>query len=640
MSAAPPGHGALTTPLRLAGRTLPGRIVFGPHATNLCADRRFTDRSVAYYARRAAGGCGLVVTEEASVLPGDRPYERAPLAERCGPGWAAVADAVHGEGAVCVAALGHSGSQGSSGWGTDALWAPSPVPQVGTHEMPYAMEPADVADLVDAFRRAAVVAVDAGCDGVELNAGQHSLLRQFLSGLTNHRDDAYGRDRALLLCEVVAAVRRVLPGRILGLRLCADELAPWAGITPADGIDLAVRLADEADYLVVVRGSALSESATRPAMHEPPGFNRELCRAVRAAVAGRVPVVLQGSVVEPAMAAHALEHGVCDAVEMTRALLADPDLPRKAAQGLPPRPCVLCNQRCQVRDHRGVPVSCAVEPGTGREGTGGGWPSPPPRDITVVGGGPAGLEAARVAALRGHRVVVRERLSRTGGALRVAARAPGRERWGVFADWLETECRRLGVRVETGRAGPAGNSSGSAQRVLAVGGGPGPAPITPAEGLCVLSPRDIHTAQALPAGEAVVWDPLGGAVAIAVALALAARPDAPQVVFLTPDGVVGQALGVTGELVAATEQLHAAGVRVVTYIRPVAADPGTLRCEDVHTGEQLSLPCAVFVDCGPELPRPCAGTGVVVGDAVAPRTVYQAVLDARRAVLGLEAGHP
>ena len=173
----------------------PNRVLFGPHVTNLGRGRALSDRHVAYYERRAAGGCGVIVTEEASVHDSDWPYERAPLAADCEPGWRAVSDAVHRHGALSVAALGHAGGQGSSAYHQRALWAPSRVPEVNSREVPKWMEASDIDAVVGGFATAAALAVRAGCDGVEVNAGQHSLLRQFLSGLTNHRDDEWGQDR-------------------------------------------------------------------------------------------------------------------------------------------------------------------------------------------------------------------------------------------------------------------------------------------------------------------------------------------------------------------------------------------------------------------------------------------------------------
>src|SRR5262249_47204402 len=176
---------------------------------------------------------------------------------------------------------------------------------------------------------------------------------------------------------------------LVGLRLSCDELAPWAGITPETALDILAGLHPYADYVVVVRGSIYSVSATRPDGHTQPGFNLDLTRRVRDALPGLVAVVAQGSIVEVAMAQDALTSGVADVVEMTRAQIADPDLVRKVRAGAAARvrPCVLCNQACQVRDPRNPVVSCIGEPSSGHEtedAPGSGAPSRP-QQVLVVG---------------------------------------------------------------------------------------------------------------------------------------------------------------------------------------------------------------------------------------------------------------
>jgi 2,4-dienoyl-CoA reductase-like NADH-dependent reductase (Old Yellow Enzyme family) len=247
-------------------------VLFGPHETNLGRGRALSERHVAYYARRAAGGCGVVVTETASVHGSDWPYERAPLAADCGPGWADVVAACRPHGALVLASLGHTGAQGSSGHAQTALWAPSAVPDVVTREVPVAMEQPEIDALVAGFAAGARIAVGAGADGVEVDAGARSLLRQFASGLTTTRTDGYGADRLRLLREVLVAVRAELgPGRALALRLSCDEEAPWAGITPDLAVGHVRELAPLVDLLVVVRGGGLTPSAYRPDGHTAPG---------------------------------------------------------------------------------------------------------------------------------------------------------------------------------------------------------------------------------------------------------------------------------------------------------------------------------------------------------------------------------
>ncbi|MGH9079894.1 MAG: mycofactocin system FadH/OYE family oxidoreductase 1, partial [Acidimicrobiales bacterium] len=469
--------------MALAGRTAPSRVIFGPHETNLGRGRTLSDRHVAYYRARASGGAGMVVTETASVHRSDWPYERAPLAESCGSGWAAVAAACRPHGTLVLAGLGHCGGQGSSAHSQSVLFAPSRVADVVSREMPVEMEPEDIADVVAGFAGAAGLAVDAGLDGVEVDAGYASLLRQFHSGLTNHRDDGYGADRVLLTVEVLGAVRAALgAGPVLALRLSCDELAPWAGVTPDMAAEQVAVLAELVDLVVVVRGGPFSASAYRPDAHTPATFNLDLCRQMRQAAAGRAAVALQGSVIEPAAAEAALADGACDAVEMTRAQIAEPNLVALVRDGTPhrARPCILCNQACRVRDDRNPVVSCVGEPRSGYETL-----EPDPEgsdeahhDVLVVGAGPAGLECARVLAGRGHHVRVLERDDRPGGALRAAAVGPGRQRLAALSEWLLAECRALGVSVTTGR--PVGVAeidearSQGEEVVLATGGRPAP----------------------------------------------------------------------------------------------------------------------------------------------------------------------
>jgi 2,4-dienoyl-CoA reductase (NADPH2) len=648
----------LLEPVTLAGRTAPNRILFGPHVTNLGDRRALSDRHLAYYERRAQGGCGTIVCEEASVHDSDWPYERAPLAAHCAEGWERLAGIGHDHGALVLAAIGHSGGQGSSAYSQRELWAPSGVPEVNTREVPKVMEPEDIAAVVAGFGAATALAVEAGLDGVEVNAGQHSLVRQFMSGLTNQREDGYGADRLRFVTEVLGEVRAAVAGRILGLRLSCDELAPWAGITPEAAADIARTLAPLVDYLVVVRGSIFSVSATRPDMHTPPGFNLDLAGAIRAAVGGVAAVVAQGSIVDVGQAEWAIGDGRADLVEMTRAQIADPDLAAKAATDPALiRPCPLSNQRDQVRDGRNPIVTSEVEPRSGHEtidpdpGPDGAAATRPsrPLDILVVGGGVAGLECARVAAARGHRVELVERTGELGGVLRDAAAGAGRERFDLFVDWLVAECRRLGVAVETGRTvTPDGVAAEARPVVLCTGGRDGTVDYEVADGAICRTALDVLAARrrgaedaGLPGGPVAVWDPIGGTWAISVAELLAGAGRA--VTLVTPDLIAGSQLGLTGDLAPASTRLQAAGVALVKRATVRAARPGAVEVEDRFTGAVTSIEAAALVDAGHRLPDDTPwgpGNGAVspirVGDAVAPRSVHEAVLEARRAVFALE----
>jgi len=621
----------LLEPLALGACVAPSRVMFGPHVTNLGDDeRRFTARHTAYYAARAAGGCGVIVTEGASVHRSDWPYERAPLAERCADGWRSIVAACHAHGALVVASLDHAGGQGSSAYSQDPLWAPSRVPEVNSREVPKWMEPEDIAAVIAGFGAAARTAIKAGCDGVEINAGQHSLVRQFLSGLTNQRGDEWGQDRPIFAGRVIAAVRAAAGDAVVGLRLSCDELAPWAGITPDQAPAIAARLvALGVDYLVVVRGAIFSVEKTRPDFHEPPGFNIDVCRQVKAALSDHptVPVFLQGSIVDPVQAEWAIGDGVCDGVEMTRAQIADPGLVVALRRDAPERvrPCILCNQTCQVRDARNPIVTCVGEPTSGRETEDPNWyaGTTSPRDVVVAGGGVAGLETARVAARRGHRVRVAECTAAPGGVARLQPHVR------PLVDWLVRECASEGADLQLGtQADPAPGEV----LVQATGGRTGLREYEIDDDGVVIDVVDVRSeAVRLPQGTIAIFDPIGGPIAVALAEELG-----EWAVLITQDQIAGNELSRTGDLAPANVRLAQRGVRIEKRALLRRVRNGSVELQDRFSGERRTIACVALVDCGFRLPSdPLPGAVAQVGDCVAPRTIHEAILDARRAALAL-----
>ncbi len=632
------------------GTIAPSRVMFGPMETNLGSKRALTNRHTAFYERRARGGAGVVVVEEAAVHDSDWAYERSPLASLCGPGWRAIADAIQGAGTgtVVLAALGHNGGQGTSHWSQGVMWAPSAVPEVATREVPKVMESSDIAAVINGFSAAAALALRSGLHGVEINIGQFSLIRQFLSGLTNMRSDEYGQDRSRFAREVLAAVRTAIgPDAILGIRLCIDELAPWAGIVPEAGAQLAVEFANTADYFVIVRGSIYTTWATQPDGHVEPGFGVGYARQVREALRAadhQTPVFAQGSIVEWGQAEWVIDDGAADGVEMTRAQLADADLVNKLRtnQSARIRPCLLCNQTCKVRDNRSPVITCVVDPRTGHETEDEEMPvTQAPSSghrVTVIGGGIAGMEAARIAALNGHDVTLLEASDHLGGAIVAAARASGRSRLATISDWLQSELRELNVHVETNRMVTQQEladlrSAGSV--VVATGGIAGPLPFTVKDGANLLHAYDLlHTddlLSALPEGAIAIWDPIGGPIAISIAESLSAT--GRSVAFITPDLLVGEKLSLTGDLAPSQNRLHGLGITLIkrALIRTLSID--TVEMEDRFSGELRTIPAAVLIACGHRLPNELLDAEELlpqVGDRVAPRTIHEAILEARR----------
>ena len=625
---------SLVQSLSIGSLTAPNRVMFGPHVTNLGTDERsFSGDHVAYYERRAIGGCGVIVVEGASVHDSDWPYERAPLASRCASGWADIAKACHRHGSLVIASLDHAGGQGSSAYSQQPLWAPSRVPEVNSREVPKWMEHEDIVAVIEGFGEATRLAIGAGCDGVEINAGQHSLVRQFLSGLTNQRGDEYA-DRMLFARQVVHAVRSaaiaVRPDAIVGLRLSCDELAPWAGITPEMAPEIARELCELGiDYVVVVRGSIFSAEKTRPDFHEPTGFNVDTCRALSAVLPDSTALFLQGSVVDVGQAEWAINDGVCDAVEMTRAQIADPDLVQKIKNGQHDqiRPCIRCNQTCQVRDARNPIVTCIAEPTSGHESQDPDWyqSASSTRHITVIGAGVAGLETARVASLRGHSVTIIEKSSRIGGIAAIAG--PGQQ----LVSWLQSEIERLGVQVELNREFDSISLPNSQVVIQATGAQRGVSEYEITSETEVLDIAEIRRGNSvLPeTGVVVILDPIGGPIGVALAEELGERA-----ILVTPDNIAGNELSRTGDLAPANVRLAQRGTRIQrrSVVRGITKQDShfVVRVQDRFSGELTEIECACVVDAGFRLPTTAIDGAIQIGDSVAPRTILEAVLEGRR----------
>jgi 2,4-dienoyl-CoA reductase (NADPH2) len=466
----------LLTPLRLGTSELRNRIVVTGHATrNVDAERLPNDDDVAYFAARARGGAAMVTMGTAAVhASSPMPYGiYANVDDRIVPRYEALSAAVHEHGALICAQLGHMGARAEGAQG--AVWAPSRVSHHNYGSYPHVMDDGEIQALVDAFAGAASRAVRGGLDGVEIAVGHGQMINLFLSPLTNTRTDGWGGDdeRRFRFCrEVLQAVRAAIGDALLVVRVNgADEVA---GSLDQDAwLDIDQRISEErlADAVNVSVGFGGSVIPTMVAAH---GCYLHYASAVRKRV--DLPVGAVGRIVSPHEAARALTAGEADFFGMTRAHIADPDVVRKLAEGREGeiRPCIGCLQMCQGELERNQNVKCVYNAVTGRERYVDGLETraaAPARRVTVVGGGPAGLEVARVAALRGHVVTVLERAPELGGSVRLAQRTPGRAELGGSVDWLASEVRRLGVTVRTGESATADTVSGTGPDVVVLATG-------------------------------------------------------------------------------------------------------------------------------------------------------------------------
>ena len=474
----------LFTPLRLGPVVVPNRIVFAAHLTNYASDGLPTEQHAAYYGARAAGGAGLIITEEHSTHPTDWPYEK--LIHGFNPavvdGYRRITDAVHAHDVPVFAQINHNGGQASSIYSRLPVWAPSPVPDPLFREVPKAVEGHEIAAIVDGYATVAERCISGGFDGIELQCSHSSIVRGFLSPATNHRHDEYGgplSNRARLLLEIVDAVRGTIgPDRALGVRLCGDELIE-GGTSLPDAVEVAgmVERTGQVDYINTSIGVATATLfMIEASMQVPPGYALYIPSAIRAAVS--LPVVGVGRFKDPLQADRALRQGHCDLVGVVRGQIADADFAAKARSGhaLDIRTCLSCNQECVGRMGLNRWLGCIENPVTGREAE----PQPARRrrrkKVVVAGGGPGGLQAAVTAAERGHQVVLFERLDRLGGQAAVAASAPSRAEFFDIARNLIAAARRLGVDARTGCHADADAVRAETPDAVVVATGAEPAP--------------------------------------------------------------------------------------------------------------------------------------------------------------------
>jgi len=639
----------LFTPLQIGPARLANRIVSSGHDTVMAVDGEVGDQLVAYHEARAAGGVGLIVVQVAGVHPTAKYTDAVLMADTdaCIPGYQALMAAVAPYGTVVFGQIFHDGRElmESEDGTLPVALAPSAVPNERFHVMPRAMSVEQIEEMVDCYAAAAHRLMRAGLHGVEVVASHGYLPAQFLNPQVNLRTDGYGgslEGRLRFLREVLAAVRaRVGTAIAVGVRVSADERSADQ-MDPAE-MERALALLDgdgQLDYVSVVAGSSSTLAGSDhivPPMSFAPAYTAPLAARVKAVVS--VPVLVAGRVNQPQEAEAVLAAGQADAVVMTRALIADPDLPVKAASGRAEdiRACIGCNQACIGHFHAGYPISCIQFPETGRERE---YrtkaPASPPRRVLVVGGGPAGLKAAAVAAQRGHHVSVYEAARHLGGQVLLAQLLPGRAEFGGAATNLVAEAERAGAKLVTGVTVDAAMVEELDPDVVVVATGARPRwpQLERGDGATVVDVWEL-LGGSLPAGRVVVadwrcdWLGLGAAILLA---------EAGRRVTLAVSGYhAGQRIQqyVRDEMVARATRR---GVSIVPLVRPVGVDDDTVYLQHVLTGEPVLLDADALVLSQGHLPvdellAELATTGRevhAVGDCLAPRTVEEAVLEGLR----------
>ncbi len=641
----------LFKPITLGKITISNRACFLAHRTNFSKRGELTDRHIAYYTRRAMGGCGLIILGELCIHPDNRPWESLVnfYDSSAVKAFKRLTDSVHAQGAFIFAQLNHHGFQSSGAVTRKEVWGPSAQSDISFGEVSKPMEPEDMQSVIDAFSGAAAIARNAGFDGIEIDMGAESLLRQFLSPLSNRREDEYGgsiENRMRFPLEVLEKVRESAGKDFtVGVRLCVDEKF-WGAITPDDSKQFACVFDEKglADFINATVGTYYNLHLFMASMHTPFGFSIEAAEHLKQAVS--IPVIASHQISSPGMADEILKKGQADAVGFIRNLVCDPDMVKKAKEGRPKdiRYCVRDNKGCIGRVNNKKAIGCIQNPEVGYEFltlSGKNNKALKRKKVIVIGAGPAGLEAARTAGERGHDVKIFESAPVAGGQINLITKRPKRQGMGAIITYLSRMLEKMDIFVTL-------NSPATAEMVLnenpdavivATGSVPKNMPVPGTYGPpSVLNVWEVLQGKYSLGDNILFMDENGGHHAAATVEYLADQ--GKKVSMVTSELFIGIDLSALGDLSLTRQRLLNKGVTFTSDLRIEEIDDMKVKCRDVYTNRPVLLEGydTIVLDMGnvaeDRLYRDLKGrVGELfrVGDCVAPRGIDMAFLEGRRA---------
>ncbi|MBM7369049.1 oxidoreductase [Gordonia hydrophobica] len=642
----------LSSPIDIGRVTVKNRIVSSGHDTGMSVDSAVSDQLVAYHRARAAGGVGLIVLQVSGIHETARYTTHMLMAtdDSAIDGYRRIAEAVHPYGTKVFGQVFHPGREmmESLDGSRPVAYSASNAINDRFHQVPAAMPKDMIDEVITGYADGAERMRKGGLDGTEIVASHGYLPAQFLNARFNQRTDEYGgsyENRLRFLRDTVRAVRdRVGPDFVVGLRISGEEMSEDGLVI--DEVVQACRDLDAdglLDYISVTAGtSATLGGAVHivPPMSQQVGYTAPISAQIKKIV--DVPVMVAGRVNQPQDAETVLANGQADLCAMTRALICDPEMPNKALDGELDsiRACIGCNQACIGHHHAGYPISCIQRPESGRELV---YDLPNPvvrrKSVMVIGGGPAGLKAATVAAQRGHEVTLYEAERRVGGQVLLAEQLPGRAEFGGAATNIIAEAQRAGVNIVTRHRvdGDFVRASAPDAVIVATGSVPRQPEIEIMDEPTILEARDVVGGVELPHGRIVIADWRCDWIGLGVAQMIVQKG---RKAVLCVDGyMAGEMLQqyVRDDMLAAA---HAAGVEIVTNVRVMGVDEDTVYLQHRLSGQPVMVEdvAATVFSLGPlpenSLVRELDDVGcdvIAIGDAVAPRTVEEAILEGLKA---------
>ena len=637
----------LFEPLNIGSRKIKNRIVSTGHDTTLPTHGVINDEYIAYQQARARGGVGLIILQVSAVHDSARYSSHVLMADddKSISGYEKMANACHPFGTTVFAQLFHPGREimETADGLAPVAYSASAIPQERFHVMPLEMPVDFIAEIVASYASAAKRLETAGIDGVEVVASHGYLPAQFLNPEINQRSDEYGgnaENRLRFLQEVISSIRAATGDQfIVGLRISSremDEPETEFEIT----LEACKQLKSQLDYVSVVAGTSAS---LKGSVHIVPPMTTENAYLTpdskRYKASLSIPVIVTGRINQPQDAEKLLEKGEADLVGMTRALICDPKMPEKTAAGLLDdiRACIACNQACIGHFHKSLPISCIQHPETGRElqfNMGDVPQADKIKKVMIVGGGPAGLKAASIAAKAGHRVSLYEASAQLGGQVLLAQKIPGRAEFGGIVTNLKRECDLAGVEfnLKTKVDRKLIEQQQPDALIVATGALPYRPDFENLGGMQLLDAWQVLNEAETIGKNVLIADWKSDWIGLGLAAQLASHG---HTVTLAVNALyAGEAIQ-SYVRTQMTADLHRLGVQIVPYMRLYGCDDDTVFMQHTPSGEAVIYDnIDTLVLCHGHVPNTAlAGeiTGIcethIIGDALAARTAEEAVFD-------------